>query len=169
MKIICKTSRLYLREFIKEDGYHFFHMNNDPEVLRFTGNEPFHSMDDAMNFIAQYDQYKIHGYGRWAVCHSRNHEFMGWCGLKYDESFNAVDLGFRFYRKYWNQGFATESAQACIDYGFQELGIKTLVGRAYCENQASIKVLKKCGMKFVKTLKYDNRDAELYELHYDGS
>ena len=41
MKIITQTERLYLREFTKEDGIHFYEMNNDPEVIKYTGDGPF--------------------------------------------------------------------------------------------------------------------------------
>lgn len=169
MKIIIETSRLYLREFIPEDGYHFFHMNNDPEVVKYTGNEPFESMESAMGFIADYAEYKHHGFGRWAVCCRETDTFFGWCGLKYKSEYDAVDLGFRFYRKYWNRGYATESGRACLKYGFEVLGLKRIIGRAYTENHASIQVLQKCGMKFVKTYEYDNREAKLYEQSHVGN
>lgn len=169
MRIIAKTDRLYLREFQKSDGYHFFHMNNDPKVIKYTGNTSFQSMKDAMAFIEEYKEYEHYGFGRWAVCCKSTDEFLGWCGLKFDEKFKAVDLGFRFYRKHWNQGYATESALECISYGFQQLNIDKIIGRAYLENRASIKVLKKCGLKFVRTYLYDGAEAELYQIIKNGS
>ena len=84
MKIILETDRLYLREFLASDGIHFYHLNNDEEVIRYTGNEPFDSLEDAMNFIKNYSDYKRNGYGRWAVCLKETNEFLGWCGLKYE-------------------------------------------------------------------------------------
>ncbi len=36
--------------------------------------------------------------------------FIGWCGLKLNEQ-NLVDLGFRFFRREWNKGYATEAAK----------------------------------------------------------
>ena len=54
MKKIITTPRMYLREFIPEDSIHFFHMNNDPEVIKYTGDPPFSSQDAAAKFIATY-------------------------------------------------------------------------------------------------------------------
>jgi len=165
MKIILETDRLYLREFIDTDGFHFYHLNNDEDVVKYTGNKPFKTLEEAIDFIKNYSDYKRNGYGRWAVCLKETNEFLGWCGLKYEN--NEIDLGFRFYKKYWGMGYATESASACVSYGFSKLNLKEIVGRAYIENVASIKVLKKCNFKFEKQFLYDNQPAVLYTLEND--
>lgn len=167
MKIILETERLYLREFIDTDGFHFYQLNNDEDVVKYTGNKPFKSLEEATNFIKNYSDYKQNGYGRWAVCLKETNEFLGWCGLKYEN--NEIDLGFRFYKKYWSLGYATESASACVSYGFSKLNLKEIIGRAYIENVASIKVLKKCNFKFKKQLVYDNQPAVLYTLENDAN
>jgi RimJ/RimL family protein N-acetyltransferase len=160
MKIILKTKRLYLREFIPSDGYHFYHLNNNEKVLKYTGDIPFKTEEEAYIFIENYAEYKNYNYGRWAVCLRKTDEFIGWCGLK--NSNNEVDLGFRFYQKYWNNGYATEAAIACLNYGFTSLKMVNIIARAYKENIASIKVLQKCAMTFQKHIIYDGVPAVLY-------
>lgn len=169
MKIILETERLYLREFIASDGFHFYHLNNDKDVIKYTGNKPFKSLEEANNFINNYSDYKRNGYGRWAVCLKDTNEFLGWCGLKYDEEKKEIDLGYRFYKVYWGKGYATESAKACVNYGFLTLKISEIVGRAYVENPSSIEVLKKCNFKFKKQFKYDNRLAVFYTIKNDSN
>ena len=169
MKIILETERLYLREFIDSDGFHFYHLNCDMDVIRYTGNKPFKSLDEANKFIHNYSDYKRNGYGRWAVCLKEKNDFLGWCGLKFDEEKNEIDLGYRFYKKHWGNGYATESAKACVNYGFSNLNMKEIVGRAYIENNASIKVLKKCNFKFKKQFLYDGKPAALYILKNDAN
>ena len=58
-------------------------------------------------------------------------------------------------RKYWNQGYATEAAEACLIYGFETLGIPRIIGRASKNNHASRRVLEKIGMKFWKNSPID--------------
>lgn len=167
MKIILETNRLYLREFIASDGFHFYHLNNDEDVIKYTGNKAFKSLEEAMIFIKNYSDYKRNGYGRWAVCLKDTNEFLGWCGLKFEEDKAEIDLGYRFYKKYWGKGFATESAKACVNYGFSKLDMNEIVGRATIENKASIEVLKKCNFKFEKQFVYLNQPSVLYTIKND--
>jgi len=53
-------------------------------------------------------------------------------------------------QKHWRKGYATEAAQACVNYGFTSLKLEEIVGRVMPENLASIAVLKKVGMTFWK-------------------
>lgn len=167
MKIILETERLYLREFLMNDGFLFYHLNNDPDVIKYTGNMAFSSVKEANEFIENYSDYKRNGYGRWAVCLKKSHEFIGWCGLKKEEETNEVDLGFRFFKKDWGKGYATEAAMACVKYGFLELHLSKIIGRAQVENIASIEVLKKCNLKFIKTFLYENKPAVYYTIEND--
>jgi RimJ/RimL family protein N-acetyltransferase len=169
MKIILETTRLYLREFIHSDGFHFYHLNNDADVVKYTGNASFNSLGEANDFIKNYSDYKQNGYGRWAVCLTETNEFLGWCGLKYEEDTTEIDLGYRFYKKHWGRGYATEAAKSCVNYGFSKLKMNKIVGRASIENTASIEVLKKCNFKFNKQFLYDNRPAVLYTLKNDAN
>ena len=146
--VIIQTHRLVLREFIPEDATHMFLLNSDEEVIRFTGDKSFNNVDEARTMIENYHQYEKYGHGRWTVSLDSSQEYLGWCGLSYNESSNETDLGFRFLRQHWGKGFATESALACIQYAFNDLGLIKVIGRAMKENPASIRVLQKAGMRF---------------------
>ncbi|MEP0263869.1 GNAT family N-acetyltransferase [Dokdonia sp.] len=161
---IIETDRLYLRAFTEGDGVHFYKINADPEVIQYTGDVPFEDLASAHKFIANYDAYVKTGIGRWAVIRKSDHEFLGWCGLKYHPEERVVDIGFRFYRCYWGQGYATEIAKATITYAFDELKYPFLVAHAHLDNSASHKVIKKCDMLFVKDFDYDGLPAKLYRL-----
>ena len=153
-----------LRELTPQDYQQFFDLNSDPEVIKYTGDKAFGTLNAARKFLEQYDAYSKYGMGRWAVILKSSNEFTGWCGLKFMEELNAVDLGYRFFRKFWNQGIATESAKACVEYGFNHYGLKRIIGRAMKENIASVKVLEKCGMHFVKEIQFDEHPGLLYEI-----
>lgn len=161
---IVKTDRLLLRTFNTGDGLHFFQMNADPEVIKYTGDTPFVSQEAAHTFIETYDAYETTGIGRWAVIRRADDAFLGWCGLKYHSKERVVDLGFRFYRCYWGHGYATESAKAVIQYAFHTLNYPFLVAHAHVDNAASHAVIKKCEMRFVKDFDYDGIPAKLYRI-----
>ncbi len=164
MKIITQTERLYLREFTKADGVHFYEMNSDPEVVKYTGDVPFESISHASEFLINYKDYQKNNMGRWAVCSKETDEFLGWCGLKYHPKDDLVEVGYRFYRKHWNKGYATESAKASLEYGFKVLHLKEIYAHAHINNLSSHKVIDKCGLNFVKQGDYDGMPANLYKI-----
>ena len=164
MKTISETKRLILREFSLNDAEDLFNLNSDDEVIKYTGDQPFSSINEAHNFISDYNEYEQHGFGRWAVILKSTNKFIGWCGLKLNEE-NMVDLGFRFFKNNWNQGFASEAAVSCLKYGFTELKLKTIIGRSLKKNVSSIKVLEKIGMTFWKeTLCHGNEECVYYRI-----
>ena len=164
MKKIIETPRLYLREFELSDARSMFDLNSDKEVIKYTGDDHFSSESEALNFIKNYDHYKNHGFGRWAVILKENNTFIGWTGLKLNEE-NDIDIGFRFFRKYWGRGYASESAEAVLDYGFNFLKIDLIVGRVAPENKASVRILEKLGMKFKKEGScHGIEDARIYSI-----
>lgn len=145
---IIETNRLFLREFIDSDAHDLFALNNDPLVMQYTGDLPFLDVASALKFVQEYDAYEKTGMGRWAVIRKQDQAFLGWCGLKEHTSY--VDIGYRFLRTYWGQGYATEAALACKYYAFDYLHLPKLVGRVAEGNVASVRVLEKLGMTFWK-------------------
>ncbi|WP_417799884.1 GNAT family N-acetyltransferase [Tenacibaculum sp.] len=149
MKKIIESDRLLLRELDISDSEDFYNLNSDPEVLQYTGDNSFSSISDAELFLKNYNDYKINGFGRWAVISKESNDFLGWCGLKLNDE-KLIDLGFRFFKSQWGKGYATESAKASLDYGFNNLKIDEIIGRASIDNKASVRVLEKLKMNFWK-------------------
>lgn len=147
---ILTTERFILREFDITDAKVFYHLNQDSEVLKFTGDVPFDSVEESEEFIRNYSHYALYGYGRWAVVLKESNEVLGWCGLKY-HSEGYSDIGYRFFRKYWGQGFATEAAKASLKYGKEVLKLDPIWGRVSKDNVGSIRVLEKIGMTYFKS------------------
>lgn len=143
------TLRLILRPMILEDAHHLLELNSDPEVVRYTGDVACKDLRDAQKIITdlgqpQFEKFKM---GRFTTL-LKDGTYVGWCGLKFHPQTNEVDLGYRFQRRHWNQGYATESSQAALDYGFNELKLGLIEARVMPANIASIKVIQKLGMTF---------------------
>lgn len=165
MNTIIETPRLFLREFQPSDADAMFQLNEDWEVIQYTGDPPFNSVADARNFIESYSDYKKNGFGRWAVIVKESDEFVGWCGLKKHDD-GMIDIGFRFFKKDWGKGYATESAMACLEYGFNRLGLNDIVGRAARNNVASIRVLEKLGMNYWKDAGCEGIDDSVWYISH---
>jgi RimJ/RimL family protein N-acetyltransferase len=154
-----------LRLFEPGEGHLIYTLNEDPEVTRYTG-DPVRDLEHANEVLEQVilPQYALYNHGRWAVHTKPGLEFIGWCGLKYRPERDEIDLGYRFIKSAWGNGYATEAAYASIKYGFEKLRLRRIVGRAMPGNLASIKVLEKCGMKFVGEEIVDEHPARTYEV-----
>jgi len=159
-----ETERTIMRKLTTEDAKDFYTLNLDQEVLKYTGDKPFENIQASIDFLTNYDQYEKYGVGRLAVIDKTSLKFLGWCGLKYSQDKNEYDIGFRFNRNYWNKGYATETSKKCIAFGFNELRIEKVVGRAMKDNIGSIKVLEKIGMTFKENFNFKGSEGVIYEL-----
>ncbi len=151
-----QTERLLLRELISSDDAGIIELDVNPEEDTYVGRNPITTIEQArsvIDFIQK--QYVEDGIGRWVVVDKKTNAFMGWAGLKLykeevNEHSNFYELGYRFIKKYWGQGYATEAAKAVIDYGFNEMGLTEIYAMTDAENFKSEKVLEKCGMDYIE-------------------
>ncbi|MBT8230465.1 MAG: GNAT family N-acetyltransferase [Bacteroidia bacterium] len=164
--MMLETKRLIMRPFQIEDAPSLFKLNSDPDVMKYTGDIYFKSIEETREKISEYDQYKKYKMGRFSTIRKKDGAYLGWCGLKLGED-NLVDLGYRFMKEYWGLGYATESSQASLKYGFMDLQIDEIVARAMPENTASIKVMEKLGMHHRGQYYDEGILVELYFLSRD--
>jgi RimJ/RimL family protein N-acetyltransferase len=108
------------------------------------------------------EYYKKYGYDFWAVRRRITGEFLGQMGI-FRQKISGKDencLAFMLGKKHWNMGYASEGAEACIDYAFRTLNLDRLAATVEPENLRSVCVLNKIGME--KTGKTNFLDKELY-------
>ena len=154
MKVILETGRLLLREYVEDDAESFFKLNTDPEVVRFVPDKPLLNVEQARQTLIDHPiaDYRRYGFGRGACILKSTGEQIGFAGLKYLNELGEVDGAYRFLRKYWGQGLATEIALASIRYGLVDLGLKRIIGLVIPKNIASLRVLEKTGLRYTETI-----------------
>jgi len=86
----------------------------------------------------------------WGVWERATGELVGDCSLHLDADYGEWELSYGIVRGRWGRGYATEAAQACVRYGFEEMGLEKIVADASPENAASRRVLEKCGFVEVR-------------------
>ena len=161
---IIETERLYLRKFMLKDASALFKMNSNPNVLQYTGDVPFKNIQSAENFITNYKHYDTYNMGRWAVCGKRQGEFFGWCGLKYNSEEGYIDIGYRFFEKHWNKGFATEATKGVLSYAFNVLRLQEVYAYADKRNLSSCRVAEKSGLSFLKEVMHEGNSTNIYHI-----
>jgi len=166
MDFKLETDRLVLRPFHLNDIEPSYLMNLDPEVSKYTGDGGIVDKKEIERRIKEdvWGDYRKYGFGRMAIELKNENKFIGFCGLKYLPEMDEVDLGYRFIRKYWGQGFATEAGKASLDHGFLNLQLNKIIGLAMPENTASIHVLEKLGFQYEKNILYSNLPVNQYKI-----
>lgn len=144
-----ETARLRLRQWREEDVDALHAMTSDPEV-----QAHFPALNDREGAVKLYERlYELideKGWGFWAIEINEGKRFAGFCGIKevnFDAPFvPAVEVGWRFVREHWGQGYATESARAAVRFGFEELGLDEIVAFLLPGNRRSAAVCERLGM-----------------------
>jgi len=162
--------------FLKTDRIGFSRWKNDdmklaellwgnPEVTRFICAGGRFSADDIANRldkeIANNTKYQVQ---YWPIFELISNELIGCCGLRpYNE--NGYEIGFHLRPKFWGQGYATESANAVIQYAFKVLKAERLFAGHNPNNTASQKLLRKLQFTYIGDEFYEPTD--LYHPSYE--
>ncbi|RZV68320.1 MAG: N-acetyltransferase [Flavobacteriaceae bacterium] len=173
MNFYLETERLILRDLLESDVDGIFELDSDPLVHEYLGKKPISTIKEAEEIVGFIrDQYEKRGIGRFAAIEKSSGNFIGWSGLKFNtgdketigKKRDFYDIGYRLIPRFWNKGYATESALACLDFGFSNLELNKIVGAAETGNIASNKVLKRIGLKYVEQFLLDDEMINWYEL-----
>ena len=149
---IISTERLGLRKWIEQDIRPFAEMNNDVDVMKYfpkvlTEQETF---EIVQRINLHFDKNNC---GLFAVEHKLTKQFIGLTGFaipSFETFFTpCVEIGWRYKKEAWGQGFATEAAGACLKYGFETLQFDKVFSFTSTINLNSEKVMKKIGMNKV--------------------
>lgn len=144
------TPRLRLRPWRDDDLPAFARLNADPHVMRFMAGTLTREASDA---LAQRIRARIEdtGHGLWAVEVPGVAPFIGFTGLSvpgFSAAFTpCVEIAWRLDAPYWGQGYATEAAHAAAAYGFDTLGLDSLVAFTTTTNAPSRRVMTRLGMQ----------------------
>ena len=166
------TPRLTHRAITAEDAASFFALNSHPDVLRFTGEPPLESLEQAREALANYPDFDTHGFGRWGCflraddpdTRAKAGDMIGFCGLKHLDELGEVDVGYRFLPEHWGKGYATEAGRASIAFGFETLRLERIIALVLPENLGSIRVIEKLGMREAGRCDCEGLDALRYEI-----
>lgn len=158
------TQDLDHRAMSVQDAEAFYALNSHEVVMRHTGESPLRSLEEARRAIEDYPDFERYGYGRWGCYLKGTETLVGFCGLKYLEDLECVDVGFRFLPEFWGRGFATQSCRACVEFGLEVIGLERIVGLVLPENPASLRVLEKCGMRNMGMFSYEEFTPYLFEI-----
>ena len=153
------TERLLLRPLELNDEVGIVQMQQNGNVLKHINGGIPRSYDEAINDLNRWVNRWDGQFGVWAVLDRQNNDFLGWAALQRLDNSDEIEVGYRFLESTWGKGYATEAGNILVKYGFEELDVPEIVGIAHPDNKASIRVLEKLGLKFVKYAHFYNTDV----------
>lgn len=142
-----RTSRLLLRPFTDADTDAIFALHSNARVLRYWDSPPWSERSRADRFIAACRQIEQEGTGaRVAIERAFDHAFIGWCCLvEWNSDYRSAALGYCLAEPAWGRGFATEAADALLQWAFATLDLNRVQSDVDTRNAASARVLQKLG------------------------
>ena len=150
---VLETPRLVLRHLGRHDAPFILQLLNEAGFLQYIGDKGVRSVADARAYIQKgpLDSYHRHGFGLYLTS-LRDGTPIGICGLVKRDTLPDVDVGFAFLAEYWSKGYASESAGAILEHGRCTLRLGRIVAITSPDNEASMAVLKKIGLRFERRL-----------------
>ena len=150
--IVLETQRLTLRHATSDDAEFMLRLLNEPSFIRFIGDRGVRTLDDAERYIADrlVGSYERHGYGLYVVERREEPGPIGICGLVKRDALPDADIGFAFLPEFWSAGYAYESAAAVKQHALSALGMARLLAITNDDNVASIRLVEKLGLAYVR-------------------
>jgi RimJ/RimL family protein N-acetyltransferase len=142
------TPRLLLRQLAEGDARDVQRLAGDAEVAATTANLPHPYADGlAEAWIATHaDLWRDRKGVVLGITLKATGELVGCTGLHFDVVHAKAELGYWIGRPHWGRGYASEAAQALVEYGFGVLGLHRIQAHYMAHNPASGRVMEKIGL-----------------------
>ena len=150
MDMQLETERLILRELTMDDFNDLYEIISDEETMKHYP-KPF-DKDKVKNWIEwNIENYKVFGFGLFAVVLKENGKMIGDCGITMQIIHGKIkpEIGYHINKKYQKHGYATEAAIKCKNYIFENTPFNTVYTYMKYTNVGSYSVALKNGMKLV--------------------
>ncbi|WP_404340567.1 GNAT family N-acetyltransferase [Pseudoalteromonas mariniglutinosa] len=171
---VAKTPRLNFRLMDENDAELLLALDSDPQVMQYLTRGKISTMETIKTeFMPRLNRYRnvAKGWGLWQVNITASEAFIGWIlirpmGFFEQPDFSDIEIGWRFKRASWGNGYAIEAAHAVLREIIKNPEVKTISASALAANIGSIKVMEKLGLKFVKAYQHRDQYGELPAVLY---
>lgn len=164
--------RLRTKSIDHQDDDAFVAIMTNPECFRFTPGSERKTMAAARNIVDHYAR----DFLKKATVMIGLYETASSVLIGILEVFDvqkkedSVEVGYRLHPTYWRMGYGTEGLMLLTRYLAETIGVKTIKATAMCLNEASNRLLLKCGFVLQRTSNREIvwKDKGLVDLnHYE--
>lgn len=158
-------NNIVLRQLTTGDEEDISRHANNANIANLTANIPYpYTVEDASAWISKCKAGLQTG-SQYTFGMELNKEVIGAVGLKVNTRNNHAEVGYWVGETYWNRGFCTSALQAIIEYGFSYLNLHKIIGTHLPHNEASGRVMRKCGFILEATFKeHVYKQGKYYDL-----
>jgi [ribosomal protein S5]-alanine N-acetyltransferase len=150
MKIKLKTNRLNIKPISLLDLEKIHELHSLPETDKFNTLGIPQDLEETKKVIRDLIEENNSGQNQnftFKVELKENSSFIGLISLNLGKpKFRNAEVWYKFHSDFWNKGYATESLNAILDFGFGELYLHRIEAGCAVENIGSIRTLEKVGM-----------------------
>ncbi|GLV60926.1 N-acetyltransferase [Dictyobacter sp. S3.2.2.5] len=150
--IVFETERLLVRYLRADDFESFYALCSDPEVMRYMGDGEPLTAEQTRDWIdISKNNYQMRGYGCFAIVSRQDQQMIGFGGLARPARNPYLEIIYAFKKSCWGQGLASEFVKGLLKACFELWHLPRVEATIDPRNQASVKVVEKAGLRFVRS------------------
>lgn len=159
---IIETERIILRPVSIDDAADIFEKwTSDERVAKYMRWTVHQSSDATAKWLdAEVEGNKSRTSYQWAFTRKEDGYLFGTGGIFMNQEENCYEIGYQIMHDEWGKGYATEAAKAIIEFTKDTLHEKEMVAGYMVGNDASGRVMEKCGFVYEKNataVKFDGK------------
>jgi [ribosomal protein S5]-alanine N-acetyltransferase len=165
---VLTTDRLILRRLDMGDADNLFQQRSNAEVNRYLIRPVPVAIEEVYAYVKKIDGLLADNKSfYWVLCLKTDNKLIGTiCLWNFEFEKDMADLGYELSPEFQGMGLMQEAAEKVIDYGFDVVGIKTLLGVTDPGNERSAALLKRNGFKEDTEYKYVSKDEVGNDMVY---
>jgi ribosomal-protein-alanine N-acetyltransferase len=162
---LIETARLRMRPITLDDVDAIHQIWTDAGVRKYLWDDEVISREETVAVIEKSLKYfHCKGFGLFAVLPIDGERIIGFCGYWFFHEPPQLELLYGIITDQWGKGFAPEAATAMLRLGFEELGFYEVIASTDAPNTASVRVMEKLGMSFLKRQDTEGLDTIYYSI-----
>ncbi len=159
---------IYLRAISATDAIDLYEIGSDKEVTKYLFWDSYSDLKAAKYDLQKYlRRPKEKTPAAYAVVDKTSDKMIGVCDIFFvDWDLSIAEIGFFLSKNYWGRGIAMKCCQQLMKLGFDHFDINKIVIRHIDKNQASKKIIEKCGFTYKKDVYWEEKavNCPTYEM-----
>ena len=147
---VLETPRLILKKIVPENARDMYAYASDPDITKYLTWSCHSSLKETERYIKLLQKkYDAGVFNDWGVTLKENGRFIGTCGYtSFDFDERKAEIGYVIAKDCHGHGYAPEAARRIMKFGAETFGLVGYFAKMIEGNDASMSVMKKCGMVF---------------------